>query len=1071
MKKIFLLLSITLFSFLHSFAQFKYLKQAKEAINDKKYEVAIEKIEKYQKKEGINTGFYYLKFLLNNAIDNDINKVDSANFYLTLSINEFSKLSVKEKESICKELNFCEVNNILLTNNFQNKVYHTYCDNKSEENINLFIDKYPYNSNYATAEKLRDSVEFERIVATGSPKEIGMFIKRRPNSIFINSAYVKLHQIEFNLAKQSNKIEAFENFIETYPDATQVKEAIQICAELSYKKTIEENSETAFENYLNKYPNSIRKTDIENRLIDIVWSRIKNNTSTSELFDFIKKFPKSEFVAQAKVKIELLSWEQAIQENSVEAFEEFMANYPKSEKAIDAKAKIQNIKSTVLPYLTTEKKYKLYNLTNQNFVSDEVYDEMYLQKNGLIIISNYKKYGVIDCSGNAIIPATYDCISSTFNAFIVTLGDKYGVFDLRGTKVLPIAFDNIYLLSTDSLYSVQIIKSDTTYANSGLYDLAGNKIFNCDYTSIQKANKNLFILNSPNGCFIATKQGPISKRYSSLTYLKDDLFIFESLKKVGVVNAEGKIIIPATYKYIQKLDENYLIITNATDRQGIIDYSGNVILTPNYLNIQWISSALLLLDLRKKYDDSPVNYKLYNFNKKEYCNSYGYNLDQLQGIQEGFIAFSKNDKLGYMDSLGNVKVQPIFSSEILEQGNKGDGGDESEDESKCYSANENLDYTQFEYFDEYTLNHNFSSGLATVQIGNQYGYINTSGDIKIPIIYDLAFPFHDQTSVVAFKISDEKYNYILIDQLGRKLVENITPIAYYNQQHFLLYKSGGYYHKINTINHDIENLNITDEFEDIYLFKDNFYSIYKGCGIYITKEGTALMDRNIDFSEYELNQKTQKGISLFYEQKYSECFDIFKSIIQKNPKHYDANLWLGKTYVAQKNYYNAKSQFERCLEIDPSNIEPLTERKEMNYEQKNWRDYVADMEKLKLRNEYTFSANDYFSCGYAYAEIYNSVESLNNYNMAIYNDPQMGSAYNNRGIIYLNKGNKSQALLDYNMAIKYTPKTDTESLGHIYANRGSIYYNSNRKAEACADFKKGASYGNQNCKNMLRYCK
>ena len=48
MKKIFLLLSITLFSFLHSFAQFKYLKQAKEAINDKKYEVAIEKIEKYQ---------------------------------------------------------------------------------------------------------------------------------------------------------------------------------------------------------------------------------------------------------------------------------------------------------------------------------------------------------------------------------------------------------------------------------------------------------------------------------------------------------------------------------------------------------------------------------------------------------------------------------------------------------------------------------------------------------------------------------------------------------------------------------------------------------------------------------------------------------------------------------------------------------------------------------------------------------------------------------------------------------------------------------------------------------------
>ena len=29
----------------------------------------------------------------------------------------------------------------------------------------------------------------------------------------------------------------------------------------------------------------------------------------------------------------------------------------------------------------------------------------------------------------------------------------------------------------------------------------------------------------------------------------------------------------------------------------------------------------------------------------------------------------------------------------------------------------------------------------------------------------------------------------------------------------------------------------------------------------------------------------------------------------------------------------------------------------------------------------------------------------------------------------------------------------------------------NASAEACADYKKGASYGNQNCKNMLRYCK
>ena len=1069
MKKIFFLLSITVLPFCSSFAQFKYLKQAKEAINEKKYEVALEKIETYQKKEGINLGFFYLKFLLHNAIDNDINKVDSANFYLTLSINELSKLSLKEKENICKELDFCEVNNTILTTNFESKVFHTYCDNKSEENINLFLEKYPYNINYAVAEKLRDSIEFERAAANASPVEITAFLTKRPNSHYHDKAIIALHSIEFKITKKTNTIEAFEAFIESYPKAVQVKEALEICQELAYTKTIEENSETAYENYLSKYPNSSKKADVENRLIDIVWSRIKNNASTNALLEFIKKFPKSEFVEAAKEKIELLSWEKATQENSESEFEAFMVSYPKSKNINEAKARIQNIKSTVLPYLTTKKKYKLYNLAKQSFVNDEVYDEMYLQKNGLIIISNYKKYGVIDCSGNAIIPATYDCITSTLNSFIVSLGDKYGVIDLKGSKVLPIAFDNISL-NTDSLFSVQVKKNDTTYDNSGLYDLAGNKIFDCNYTSIQKANNNLFILYSPNGYFIATKQGGISKKFNSLTYLKDDLFVFESLKKVGVVNAEGKIIIPATYKYIRKLDERYLVVTNATDRAGIIDYNGNVILTANYYSIQKISSELLLLDLKKKYDDPIVNYKLYNVTKKEYYN--GFSFDQMLDIQEGFIAFSKNDKLGYMDSLGNVKVQPIFSSEILAPIYPAEGYDGSEDGTKCYGVNENIDYTQFEFFNEYNLSPNFSSGLATVQIGNQYGYINTSGDITIPIIYDMAYPFHEQTSIVAFKTIDEKYNYNIIDQMGHKLVENITPVVYYDQQHFLMYKSAGYYYKINTINHEIDNLNISDDFEIIYLFKNNYYSIYKGCDVYIKKEsGIALMDRNIDFSEYDLSIKIQKGESLFYQQKYSECIDIFESIIEVKQNHYEANLWLGKTYVAQKNYYNAKSQFEKCMEINPSNSEALIARKDMNYDQKKWRDYVEDMEMLKLKNDYSFAGYEYFRCGYAYAEIYNNVEALKYYNLAINYDPKMDMAYNNRGVIYASNGNKSQALADYTTAIKYASKTDNESLGLYYSNRGGIYYNSNRKAEACVDYKKGASHGNQNCKNMLRYCK
>jgi tetratricopeptide (TPR) repeat protein len=241
--------------------------------------------------------------------------------------------------------------------------------------------------------------------------------------------------------------------------------------------------------------------------------------------------------------------------------------------------------------------------------------------------------------------------------------------------------------------------------------------------------------------------------------------------------------------------------------------------------------------------------------------------------------------------------------------------------------------------------------------------------------------------------------------------------------------------------------------------------------LYITNDGEPLMARNIDFSAYEMEQTIQKGIQLFYNQKYDECIGVFESVTAKQNNNFEANLWLAKTYVEQKKYYDANNQFEKCIAIDPNNISPLIERKEMNYAQKSWRAYTSDMEKLKLKSEYVFSADDYFKCGYAYSEIYEKDEALNHYNMAIGLDPQMGSAYNNRGVIYLDKGNKSQALLDYGMAIKNTSKTDKESLGLYYSNRGNLYYNMKRKAEACADFKKGAAVDNQNCKNMLRYCK
>ena len=576
-----------------------------------------------------------------------------------------------------------------------------------------------------------------------------------------------------------------------------------------------------------------------------------------------------------------------------------------------------------------------------------------------------------------------------------------------------------------------------------------------------------------NDYYIGNKQGVFSKKFSNLWYLEDNFFIFEAQKKQGITKSDGKITVPAIYNNIIKFDGNYLLFTNTANRVGLIDFNGNVILPANYYSIEKVSSELYLLDLRKKYEDPILNYQLYNIRKKEILKNNSF--DVLKPISEGLMAFSKNGKLGYIDSLGTIKVQPLFSADILESPGLGGPGmyeaEENYSESKCYGVNTNLNNEDVEYFYDYLFSADFSNGFATVKSGEQFGYINNTGDIAIPIIYDVAYPFYDKTAIVGFNAQNNTFKFRIIDASGRTLEDNITPVGYYRNAHFLLYKSSGKYLKMNTLNHDILDLKIADIYESIHFYNDNYYTIYKGSDLYLTKDGYALMDNNVDFTEYDLNQTVQKGIDLFYTEKYNECYNIFNSVIAVNQNHYNANLWLGKTYVKQKNYYSAKEKFNKCLEINPKNIEALNEKINMDYEQKSWRAYISDMDELKNRSDYSFTAQDYFNCGYANAQIYDKSEALKNYNLTISLDSKMAAAYNNRGVIYFDNGNKTQALSDYNMAVKYVPSSDDESIGLYYSNRGSLLYNMNRKAEACADFSKGAAKGNQNCKNNLRYCK
>ena len=77
--------------------------------------------------------------------------------------------------------------------------------------------------------------------------------------------------------------------------------------------------------------------------------------------------------------------------------------------------------------------------------------------------------------------------------------------------------------------------------------------------------------------------------------------------------------------------------------------------------------------------------------------------------------------------------------------------------------------------------------------------------------------------------------------------------------------------------------------------------------------------------------------------------------------------------------------------------------------------------------------------------------AFNDFNQVIKLDPQNANSYVNRGVLYLQKGEKDLALKDYNQAIKLNPQD-----AKAYKNRGMLYMLMNNYQQAIQDFKTAA---------------
>ena len=217
-------------------------------------------------------------------------------------------------------------------------------------------------------------------------------------------------------------------------------------------------------------------------------------------------------------------------------------------------------------------KYGLYNKSKA--VIPNEYQSINYDEIGLVILQKNKNYGMADLEGNIKINVEYSDIGSKGIYIYASNETKNDVFDKEGNKK-DINFNkNVYETDNENYRISTIMNNDVLYY--GIEDNNGTVLVDEVYSYLEYAYKDYFIAKNMDG-------------------------------KLGVINANGKVLIDLKYNLVQKIKDKNMI--QILDKKTTNIYSDN-------------------LEIICKMKNSKINnendfIKIYNDKEEKYFNNEG----------------------------------------------------------------------------------------------------------------------------------------------------------------------------------------------------------------------------------------------------------------------------------------------------------------------------------------------------------------------------------------------------------------------------------------------------------------
>ena len=273
-----------------------------------------------------------------------------------------------------------------------------------------------------------------------------------------------------------------------------------------------------------------------------------------------------------------------------------------------------------------------------------------------------------------------DIIYNSYNdVFVIQRNGKQGVADREGKiKIEPqysnITFGGIYINATEN---------DSTK----ILDLNGNEVNDGYIAKIPTSDGNHYIVYDMEGIYkIIDNNGNviIDKNYTNIEEITNNYYIVSSNRNSGIIDLSGKSLVDLKYNSIVELDNTELLQANISETStvSLINKNMQVVVTMDEANIE--------------VNDTYI--RLYSETENKYFDYSGNELTAQQVFPNNVLYAKKiNDKWGFVDKDGNLKVQNIYDM-----------------------------VTEFN-----------ESGYAGIKLNGKWGSINSNGEVVQEPIYEL----------------------------------------------------------------------------------------------------------------------------------------------------------------------------------------------------------------------------------------------------------------------------------------------------------------------------------------------